>query len=62
MPTHLVREAKAAAARQGTTLTALIGDALERALQAGGEAIIGRDLLNRMAVSLDGPRLVLSIR
>src|SRR2546426_1216716 len=37
MPTRLVREAKAAAARRGTTLTALIGDALERALQAGGK-------------------------
>ena len=37
MPTHLVREAKAAAARRGTTLTAFIGDALARALRAGGK-------------------------
>jgi hypothetical protein len=37
MPTRLVREAKAAAARRGTTLTTLIAQTLEHALQAGGE-------------------------
>ncbi|MGH7819377.1 MAG: DUF5678 domain-containing protein [Candidatus Binatia bacterium] len=37
MPTRLVREAKAAAARRGATLTKLITDTLESALQGGGE-------------------------
>jgi uncharacterized protein DUF5678 len=37
MPTRLVREAKAAAARRGATLTKLIADTLERALQGGDE-------------------------
>ena len=37
MPTHLVREAKAAAARRGITLTTLIAQTLEHALQAGGK-------------------------
>lgn len=45
MPTRLVREAKAAAARRGSTLAALVSDILERSLReedgrgeaAGGE-------------------------
>ena len=37
MPTRLVREAKAEAARRGVTLATLISDALERGLRAGEE-------------------------
>ena len=37
MPIHLVREAKAAAARRGTTLAALVADTLERGLLAPSE-------------------------
>jgi hypothetical protein len=35
MPTRVVREAKAAAARRGATLAKVVTDALERALQTG---------------------------
>jgi predicted aspartyl protease len=35
---------------------------LTRVIAFDSEAIIGRDLLNRVAALLDGPRLVLSIR
>ena len=37
MPTRVVREAKAAAARRGATLAKVVTDALERALQSSGE-------------------------
>ena len=35
---------------------------LARVIAFDGEAIIGRDLLNRVTVLLDGPRLALSVR
>jgi hypothetical protein len=35
MPTRLVREAKAVAARRGSTLAAVVSDALERSLHEG---------------------------
>lgn len=38
VPTELVREAKAAAARRGQTLTTLVADALARSLTTEGEA------------------------
>jgi uncharacterized protein DUF5678 len=38
MPIHLVREAKAAAARRGTTLAMLVADTLERGLRGSGES------------------------
>lgn len=37
MPTRIVREAKAAAARRGTTLAAVVSDTLARALAADGD-------------------------
>jgi hypothetical protein len=38
MPTELVREAKAAAARRGATLTTIIAEALARSLAVDGES------------------------
>jgi hypothetical protein len=38
VPTSLVREAKAAAARRGETLTAIVAEALARSLRVDGEA------------------------
>lgn len=51
VPESLVREAKAAAARRGITLTALVSEALTRALQVGqaGEAELPPDLRAEMA-------------
>jgi hypothetical protein len=38
VPAHLVRQAKVKAAREGTTLTAVVIDALTRSLESRGEA------------------------
>ena|SRR5437762_2094500 len=47
MPTELVREAKAAAARRGATLTALVSEALARSLGVDSEAPDRADDLQR---------------
>jgi hypothetical protein len=51
MPTRIVRGAKAAAAQQGTTLTSLIAQALERTLQAGGAS--GDPVENDFALDME---------
>ena len=61
MPTSLVREAKAEAARRGTTLATLIADALARGLQLRGKG--GDPLDNDVEVAMkwyarNRPRLV----
>ncbi len=61
MPTSLVREAKAEAARRGTTLTTLIADALARGLQLRGKS--GDPLDNDVELAMkwyarNRPRLV----
>ena len=47
LPTQLVREAKAAAARRGQTLTTLVADALARSLSMEDESQDGADDLDR---------------
>jgi hypothetical protein len=47
LPTELVREAKAAAARRGQTLTTLVADALARSLSVEGESQDRLDDLDR---------------
>ena len=47
MPTDVVREAKAAAARRGKTLTAIVTEALSRSLRVDGNAEVGADPLAR---------------
>jgi uncharacterized protein DUF5678 len=44
MPTRVVREAKAAAARRGATLAALVSDTLARALEQGDDGRSGGDI------------------
>src|SRR5438034_10356754 len=61
MPTSLVREAKAEAARRGTTLATLIADALARGLQLRGKG--GDPLDNDVELAMkwyarNRPRLV----
>jgi len=47
VPTELVREAKAAAARRGATLTTIVSEALARSLGVAGEAPDRDDELDR---------------
>jgi hypothetical protein len=47
VPTELVREAKAAAARRGQTLTTFVAEALARSLAADGETADRADDLHR---------------
>lgn len=47
LPTELVREAKATAARRGQTLTTLVADAIARSLSVDGESQGGADDLDR---------------
>lgn len=47
MPTDVIREAKAAAARRGKTLTAIVTEALSRSLRVSGDAQDGTDPLHR---------------
>jgi plasmid stability protein len=47
VPTELVREAKAAAARRGQTLTAIVAEALTRSLGAEGKTQTRADDLHR---------------